>query len=135
MVIEFKEMPNREEDVLATAVSNYRSLGYRIAVDDFGGAHSSLDGVLKLCPDIVKLDGELIKAAGLSRSASDSLAQLVKRFHKAGIQVAVKNIETREQLGAARNAGADLLQGNHLRSPELVSEARGRFCRNERLAA
>jgi len=135
VVIEFKETLNQEEDVLATAVSNYRSLGYRIAVDDFGAAHSSLDGVLKLSPDIVKLDGALIKAAGHSRSASDSLTQLVKRFHKAGIQVAVKNIETREQLGVARNAGADLLQGNYLRSPELVSESRGRFCRNERLAA
>lgn len=135
VVIEFKETSNQKEDVLATAASNYRSLGYRIAVDNFGTAHSSLDGVLKLRPDIVKLDGALIKAAGHSRSAADSLAQLVKRFHKAGIQVAVKNIETSEQLVAARNAGADLLQGKYLGQPEFVSEVRGKICRNERLAA
>jgi EAL domain-containing protein (putative c-di-GMP-specific phosphodiesterase class I) len=135
VVIEFKETSNQKEDVLAAAARNYRSLGYRIAVDDFGAAHSSLDGVIKLRPDFVKLDGALIKAAAHLRSAADSLGQLVKSVHKASIQVAVKNIETGEQLGAARNAGADILQGNYLGRPEFVSAARGKICRNERLAA
>jgi EAL domain-containing protein (putative c-di-GMP-specific phosphodiesterase class I) len=135
VVIEIREAADADEAALADAVSNYRSLGYRIAVDDFGSAHSSLERVLKLRPDIVKLDGAFVKVAGHSRSAADSLGQLVNRFHKAGIQVAVKSIETSGQLEVARNAGADLVQGNYLGQPEFVSEARGKICRNECLAA
>ena len=45
------------------AVNNYRSLGYCIAVDNFGAAHSGLERVLELRPDIVKLDGALIRSA------------------------------------------------------------------------
>ena len=135
VVIEIKDTANADEAALADAVSNYRSLGYCIAVDDFGPAHSGLERVLKLQPDIVKLDGALIQAAGHSRSAANSLGQLVKRFHKAGIQVAVKGIETDRQMEVARSSGADLLQGFHLARPVFVAATRGQLCRGERLAA
>jgi EAL domain-containing protein (putative c-di-GMP-specific phosphodiesterase class I) len=135
VVIEIREMANQEDEVLTNAVANYRSLGYRIAVDDFGTAHSSLERILKLQPDIIKLDGALIQAAEHSRSAADSLTYLVSRFHKAGIQVTVKGIETDRQLAVARNAGADLLQGYHLARPEFAATTRGQLCRSEQLAA
>ncbi len=111
VVIEIKESANTDDAVLADAVSNYRSLGYRIAVDDFGGAHSSLERVLKLRPDIVKLDGALIQTTEHSRSTATSFNQLVEKFQGSGIQVAVEGIETARQLEIARRSGADLLQG------------------------
>lgn len=135
VVIEIREAANQEEDVLINAVTNYRSLGYRIAVDDFGAAHSSLERVFKLQPDIVKLDSALIQAAEHSRSAANSLIHLVSRFHKAGILVTVKGIETEKQLEVARYACADLLQGYHLSQPEFAAITRGQLCRSEQLAA
>jgi EAL domain-containing protein (putative c-di-GMP-specific phosphodiesterase class I) len=121
VVIEIKETENVDDDVLATAVCNYRSLGYSIAVDNFGAAHSSLERVLKLQPDIVKLDGALIQTTEHSRSTTTSFRQLVARFHSAGIQVAVEGIETAQQLEIARKSGADLLQGYHLARPEFMA--------------
>ena len=135
VVIEIKETANVDEAVLADAVSNYRSLGYRVAVDDFGAAHSSLVSVLKLQPDIVKLDGALIRTTEHSRSAVTSFNKLVERFHGAGIQVAVEGIETTRQLEVARKSGADLLQGYHLARPEFAVVMRGQLCRGEQLAA
>ena len=135
VVIEIKETANADAAVLADAVGNYRSLGYRIAVDDFGGAHSSLERVLKLRPDIVKLDGALIQTTEHSRSGATSFNQLVERFHSAGIQVAVEGIETARQLEIARKSGADLLQGFHLARPESMTATRGQLGRGERLAA
>lgn len=135
VVIEIKETENVDDGDLADAVSNYRSLGYRIAVDDFGAAHSSLERVLKLRPDIVKLDGALIQATEHSRSATASFNQLVDRFRRAGIQVAVQGIETAKQLEIAKNSGADLLQGYHLARPEFAAATRGQLCRGEQLAA
>ena len=135
VVIEIKEAANVDEAVLTDAVNNYRSLGYRIAVDNFGAAHSSLEHVIELNPDIVKLDGTLIQTTEHSRSATTSFNQLVERFHSAGIQVTVEGIETATQLDIARKSGADLLQGYYLASPEFAACARGRLCRNGRLAA
>jgi EAL domain-containing protein (putative c-di-GMP-specific phosphodiesterase class I) len=135
VVIEIKEAASADDAVLAEAVSNYRSLGYRIAVDDFGGAHSSLERVLKLQPDIVKLDGALIQTTEHSRNAATSFHQLVERFHRSGMQVAVEGIETARQLEIARKSGADLLQGHHLARPEFVATTRGQLCRGGQLAA
>lgn len=121
VVIEVRETEDMDDAVLVEAVGNYRILGYRIAVDNFGGAHSSLERVLKLRPDIVKLDGELIQATEHSSSATASFNQLVNRFRSTGIQVAVHGIETAKQLEIAKKAGADLLQGNHLVRPEFTA--------------
>lgn len=132
VVIEIKE--TADEAVLADAVSNYRSLGYRIAVDDFGAAHSSLERVLKLKPDIVKLDGVLIQTTEKLRGAATSFNRLVERFHSAGIQVAVEGIETAKQLEIARKSGADLLQGFHLARPAFAAR-QSQFGSGEPLAA
>ncbi len=135
VVIEIRETADADESALADAVNNYRNLGYRIAVDDFGAAHSSLERVLKLKPDIVKLDGALIQTAARSPGAAISFKRLVEKLHNADIQVAVEGIETAKQSEIARKSGADLLQGYHLARPEYVASRRGQLCRAEQLAA
>jgi EAL domain-containing protein (putative c-di-GMP-specific phosphodiesterase class I) len=139
VVIEIKEFATEDNTRLEEAVSNYRSLGYKIAVDNFGTTYSglgkaanlqpdNLDRVLKLRPDIVKLDGALLRAA-------DVVYSLTNTFHKAGIQVIFTGIETPKQLDIARNAGADLLQGYYLGRPEFSVDVRRQLCRDKQLAA
>lgn len=135
VVIEIQESAVQDGARLEEAVNNYRSLGYRIAVDSFGGAYSDLERVLKLAPDIVKLDGALIHAAEDSSSATSSLNQLVSRLHNAGVQVVVEGIETARQSEIARKSGADLLQGFHPGAPEFAAATRGQRYRGEPLAA
>lgn len=115
VVVEVRE--TEDEAVLIDATNNYRALGYRVAVDGFGEANSNLERVLRLKPDIVKLDKELLYTAVRSRNAADSLKRLVSRFHQAGIKVDLQGIETQVQLEIARQSGADLLQGYHLARP------------------
>ncbi len=135
VVIEIKESAVEDETLVHKAVNNYRSLGYKIAVDGFGTMRSSLRRVLSLHPDIVKLDSILIQNAENSHNATNVLNQLVSKFHDTGVQVAIKGIETTRQLEIARKSGADLLQGSCLGRPEFSADARGQLCRNERLAA
>lgn len=155
VVIEIKESAIESDERLGQAVSNYRNLGYKIAVDDFGAAHSGiarinnpqrryeslvsnnneLDRVLKLAPDIVKLDGAVIRAAEQTSAASTVIHGLVNIFHGIGAEVVIEGIETAEQLAIARDTGADLLQGYHLGYPHFVAEPWGHLCRISRLAA
>jgi EAL domain-containing protein (putative c-di-GMP-specific phosphodiesterase class I) len=135
VVIEIKETENVDDVILDKAVSNYRSLGYRIAVDNFGVAHSSLERVLKLRPDIVKLDRTLIQSMHLSGSATTSFNQLLERLRSAGIRVAVEGIESARQLEIAKKAGAELLQGHYFARPEFTAATWRPLCRGEEIAA
>jgi EAL domain-containing protein (putative c-di-GMP-specific phosphodiesterase class I) len=135
VVIEIKESEVKDAVRLDEAVSNYRSLGYQIAVDNFGTAQSSLERMLKLKPDIVKLDGVLIRAAEYTPSLTGVISGLVDKFHSYGAQVAITGIETTKQLEIARRFGAVLLQGYQLGCPEFAADKRGQLCRSELLAA
>jgi EAL domain-containing protein (putative c-di-GMP-specific phosphodiesterase class I) len=135
VVIEIKESAVKDAASLEEAVSNYRSLGYRIGVDNFGTAHSSLERMLKLRPDIVKLDGTLIRATEYTPSLTGVLSGLVDKFHHGGAQVAITGIETDRQLEIARQIGADLLQGDYIGRPEFAADTRKQLRRGEQIAA
>lgn len=130
VVIEIRESEVKDAIRLEEAASNYRSLGYRIAVDNFGTAQSSLERMLRLQPDIVKLDGALIRAVEQTPSLTGVISDLVEKFHSSGAQVAITGIESARQLEIARQLGADLLQGHQLGRPAFPASIRG-----ERLAA
>jgi EAL domain-containing protein (putative c-di-GMP-specific phosphodiesterase class I) len=135
VVIEIKESAVKDAARLEDAVRNYRSLGYKIAVDNFGTAHSSLERMLRLQPDIVKLDGALIRATEYTPSLTGVISGLVDKFHSGGAQVAITGIETARQLEIARQFGADLLQGDYLGRPEFAADTRKQLRRGEQIAA
>jgi len=154
VVIEIRESAVEDFARLGEAVSNYRSLGYKIAVDDFGAVHSGiarivnsqrrydnlisdteLDRVLALRPDIVKLDSSVIQAAEHTASAAAVIHGLVNIVHQAGAQVVIEGIETDRQLAIARATGADLLQGYYLGYPHFAGDSYNQFCHAEQLAA
>lgn len=99
------------------AVNNYRRVGYRIAIDDFGSRHANLDRLWQLEPDIVKLDRALIAQAVTSPKLRRALPRLVELLHDLETVVVIEGIETAEQKQLAQDAGADLLQGFHLGEP------------------
>jgi EAL domain-containing protein (putative c-di-GMP-specific phosphodiesterase class I) len=157
VVIEIKESAIERDEQLAEAVKNYRSLGYQIAVDDFGATHSGiakiinpqrsynclvsnrdsaeLDRVLSLRPDFVKIDGVAIRAAEHASRAATVIRGLVNIFHSIGAKVVIEGIETSEQLAVAQDTGADMLQGYSLEYPHFIPQKRTSFCSGKRLAA
>lgn len=138
VVIEIKESSVADSVRLEEAVNNYRSLGYKIALDNFGAAYSSgtaysnMDRALNLRPDIIKLDGGLIRKAEHTSRVEGLIHGVVEIFHKLGAQVVIGGIETAGQATIARDAGADMLQGYYLGHPEFSADTRG-FCRGEQL--
>lgn len=71
-------------------------------------------------PAIVRLGGAWFRRISESQQATRLLCSLVARLRGDGFKVAVEGIETRRQLGAALDAGADFLQGFLLAHPELA---------------
>jgi EAL domain-containing protein (putative c-di-GMP-specific phosphodiesterase class I) len=93
--------------------------GVRAALDDVGAASSSVGALTRLPIEVVKIDRSFTAVAARpgSRRERDALGGLVDLAHRLGCQVVAEGVETDEQLGVAREAGVDHVQGFLLGRP------------------
>ncbi|HEY2020972.1 bifunctional diguanylate cyclase/phosphodiesterase [Paraburkholderia sp.] len=116
VILEILESHGGSVDDMSRAAALYRQHGFLIAVDDFGAGQSNLDRLLRIRPDIVKLDGELIRAT-THRTEQPILPKLVSLLHQAGMLVVVEGVETAEELILAVESNVDFAQGYLLGRP------------------
>ena len=103
---------HRVRDVahLAEVFDHYREQGCRVALDDLGAGWASLNLLVGLQPDVVKLDKEIVQALP-SVTASAVVTAIVDIAHSYGGVVLAECIETEAQAAAALELGVDLGQG------------------------
>jgi diguanylate cyclase (GGDEF)-like protein len=116
IVLEILESQEGDINVLADASHRYRDAGFLVAIDDFGSGHSNIDRLLRIQPDIVKLDGTLTRARCRTTSRP-LLPNLVSMLHSAGMLVVIEGVETNDELVLAVEANVDLVQGYLLARP------------------
>lgn len=89
----------------------FRSLGFRLAIDDMGSGYSGLVSVAEIQPEFVKIDMSLIRELH-SRPLKRELVDTINRFsRKAGIGVIAEGIESAEELEALQEIGVTMGQG------------------------
>lgn len=120
LVCEVTETAAHDAGTLSRLVAGMRSHGIRIAVDDFGVGHSTLERIALLRPDIVKLDGGWFRKLAADKSAVGLLSLAVRGLQATGAEVLIEGIETPLHLRAAMQVGADLMQGYLLAAPALA---------------
>lgn len=125
VVIEIQESAVEIDKHLTEAVSNYRDRSYRLAIDGFGGKHTTLDRLWRLSPDFVKLDRGIIRDAETSPKVRNVLAKLIDIIHALGAEAIVQGIENANQFRIAQDVGAALLQGHHTGRPASLSDWTG----------
>ena len=118
VILEILESHGGSVDDMSRAAALYRQHGFLIAVDDFGAGQSNLDRLLRIRPDLVKLDGELIRAT-THGTGHPILPKLVSLLHQAGMLVVVEGVETAEELILAVESNVDFAQGYLLGRPAV----------------
>ena len=108
---------------LAGLARDLDTLGVRLVLGGAAGEQPPLEAIRRLSLRIVRIDGAWFRRVVRSDGARRLLASLVEGFRAQGVQVLVEGIETRDQLAAALDAGADLLQGFLLSHPRLAGTA------------
>ncbi len=100
-----------DAEAALTVVNELKSLGVRIAIDDFGIGYSSLLYLKRFPVDIVKIDKSFV--AGLGREAADLaiVRSVIKLAIAFGISAVAEGIETREQLAILQDLGCSFGQG------------------------
>lgn len=122
IVIEILEHAIEDETLLAETVAYYRQMGCLIALDDFGAGHSNFDRIIRLQPDIVKLDASMLRQASQHRSARRILPNLIAMLHEAGCLVLMEGIETMPEALLALDANVDFVQGFYFARPATPAQ-------------
>jgi EAL domain-containing protein (putative c-di-GMP-specific phosphodiesterase class I) len=124
VIIEVTEHERVEDyDVLNDALAPLRTLGASVAIDDVGAGFASLTHILKLAPDIVKLDLSLTRGIAAD-PARDALASSLVDF-ATGIDATIgaEGIETQSELDRLRVLKVRYGQGFHLGVPGALDGA------------
>jgi EAL domain-containing protein (putative c-di-GMP-specific phosphodiesterase class I) len=118
LIIELTEHePVEDYAALVEALGELRSLGARVAVDDVGAGFASLRHILRLSPEIVKLDLSLTRGIEDDPGVHALTSALVDFAAKTGALISAEGIETPAELSVLRELGIDHGQGYLLGMP------------------
>ncbi len=114
LVIEWTEAPGTTVDQAARWLERLRGeYGIHIAIDDAGAGTDALERIVRVRPDIVKIDGFLFRRARTDRFARAAAEGLVDLSKLVGAKVIIEHVETPEDKDLAERLGADFGQGWH----------------------
>jgi len=104
-------------DGLKGVLAGVRSRGARLAIDDAGAGFASLQHILRLSPDFIKLDMALVRGVD-SDPARRALASALTSFgNEIGAVLIAEGIETAGELDTLRGLGIRFGQGYYLGRP------------------
>ena len=104
-------------ELLRERLQTWSNEGVRLAIDDTGAGYSSLQHVLQLSPDFLKLDRSLISGLDRDRSRRALVWSLVAFAREVGSTVIAEGVERPEELAVLREAGVHMAQGYLLGRP------------------
>jgi EAL domain-containing protein (putative c-di-GMP-specific phosphodiesterase class I) len=96
---------------LQLCLGEHREKGLRLAVDDVGAGHASLTHVLRLRPDVVKVDMSLVRGIDTDPVRQSLVAAIGSVGHHLNATVVAEGVETDAELQALVDLGVDLGQG------------------------
>jgi EAL domain-containing protein (putative c-di-GMP-specific phosphodiesterase class I) len=92
-----------------------------VAVDDVGAGFASLRHILRLTPDIVKLDLSLTQEIEIDPGRRALTQALVGFAERIGATISAEGIETEAELALLRRLGVDQGQGYYLGYPRALA--------------
>jgi EAL domain-containing protein (putative c-di-GMP-specific phosphodiesterase class I) len=89
----------------------FRSMGFRLAIDDMGSAYAGLQAVAEIQPEFLKVDMSLVRDLNLNILKRELIATMQRFSGSVGIQLIAEGIEKPEELNTLRDIGVCIGQG------------------------
>jgi EAL domain-containing protein (putative c-di-GMP-specific phosphodiesterase class I) len=105
----------------AEFMNEYRGLGLKLAIDDFGSGYSGLNLLANFQPDQVKLDMKLVQGIESHGPRQAIVRAICQACYDLGIDVIAEGVETVEEYRWLANAGVRLFQGYLFAKPAFES--------------
>jgi PAS domain S-box-containing protein len=104
-------------------LASLRKAGGQVAIDDFGAGYASLQHILKISPEWIKLDTSLTERIGRDGVAQALVRALVSFTDSIEVRVVAEGIENADGVEMLRDLGIRFGQGFHLGRPAPLDEA------------
>ena len=118
LVVEVLERDSYSKETI-DVLNRIKEKGIKIAIDDFGVERANVMNLLQLPVDIVKFEGELLKAALFDEKARRLLKGLNETILSIGNKTIVEMVEDEEMLELSRELGFSFVQGYAVGKPEV----------------
>ena len=122
-----KEM---EFDLLSERVTELKKTGVRVALDDMGTGYSTIDLLLHLASDEIKLDMAFTRELRGVEKHEILTRTLCAAAARSGVDVCFEGVENEEMADYLKGYGDVLLQGYHFDKPMLAEEFIEKYCKN-----
>jgi len=109
-------------DNVARFISRFKKLNVTIAIDDFGSGYSSLQRVLSLRPDYLKIDGSIIRKITQNSTEKELVALITGLARTMGAKTVAEFVEDREIFDLTKALGVDYFQGYYFAPPAPLEE-------------
>jgi len=119
-------------------IENYRSQGYRIAIDDVGAGFSGLQTIAEIRPDFIKIDMSLVRNIDSILSRQAVVEALISLAGNINSRVVAEGVETQQELNTLLLKGVHYAQGYYLARPDFprptVSGQAASYIRHRKVA-
>ncbi len=99
-----------------------KSFGVKIAIDDFGSGYSNFERLLDYYPDIVKIDGSLIKNIQTNNVSLSIVKSIVTFAKEQNLKIVAEYVENKEIFDILKDLGVDYSQGYFFGKPVELSK-------------
>ena len=111
----------KDFDTVKQFISEMKSYGAKIAIDDFGAGYSNFERLLDYQPDILKIDGCLIRDIETSNYSLSAVKSIVTFAKEQKLQTVAEFIENKAIFEIVKDLGIDFSQGYYFGKPEPLS--------------
>ena len=102
-------------------IKKVKSMGVSIAIDDFGAGYSNFERLLEFEPDLLKIDGSLIKNIITDKYSQNIVETIVAFTKRQNIKTIAEYVENEEIFDYLNNLGVDYSQGYYFGKPEYLA--------------
>jgi len=107
-------------NIIKDFIKYVKSYGVKIAIDDFGSGYSNMKRLIKYDPDIIKIDGSLVKDLEFDKKSLSIIKGFLSFAKEQNIQTVAEFVENENIYLILRDLGVDYSQGYYFGKPERL---------------
>ena len=107
-------------EIIKNFISKIKKYNVKIAIDDFGSGYSNYIRLLDFAPDILKIDGSLIKNIEHDEFSQSIVKSIVTFAKEQNLQTIAEFVENENIANIITDLGVDYSQGYYYSKPKLI---------------
>ncbi len=110
----------KDFNLIKKFIKSVKNMGVKIAIDDFGTGYSNFERLLDYQPDILKIDGSLIKNIENDKFSLSVVKTIVAFAKEQNIKIVAEFVENEKIFNILNVFGIDYSQGYYFGKPEAL---------------